>query len=183
MSVHKILASVDLEPVIITMEDSMNVTVQVEQWPQDPILITVSRVLVGGVCSTVVLHVVTFYSYYQILMSAHQLPTSVDLEPAVIILVEDFTNVPVKMGQCSQEQIQMALSHAVVSILLACYSSVLTIFFFTQISMNVHKLLASVDLEPAVIMMMEHFMNVPVKMEQCSQEQMTLSHAVVSILL
>ena len=129
------------------------------------------------------MYIVTFYSYYQILMSAHQLPTSVDLEPAVILLVEDFTNVPVKMGQCSQEQIQMALSHAVVSILLACYSFVLAIFSFTQISMNVHKLLASVDLEPAVIMMMEHFMNVPVKMEQCSQEQMTLSHAVVSILL
>ena len=56
MSVHKILASVDLEPVIITMEDSMNVTVQVEQWPQDPILITVSRVLVCGVFSAVVLY-------------------------------------------------------------------------------------------------------------------------------
>ena len=67
MSVHKILASVDLEPVIITMEDSMNVTVQVEQWPQDPILITVSRVLVGGVCSTVVLHVYSYLLYIPII--------------------------------------------------------------------------------------------------------------------
>ena len=41
--------------------------------------------------------------------------------------MEDFTNVPVKMGQCSQEQFQMAISHAVVSILLACYSFVYNI--------------------------------------------------------
>ena len=32
--------------------------------------------------------------------------------------------------------------------------------------MNVHKILTSVDLEHAIIMMVEHFMNVPVKMEQ-----------------
>ena len=66
MSAHQLPTSVDLEPAVITMEDSMNVTVQVEQWPQDPILITVSRVLVGGVCSTVVLHV---YSYLLFLLS------------------------------------------------------------------------------------------------------------------
>ena len=81
--------------------------------------------------------------------------------------MEDFTNVPVKMGQCSLEQIQMALSHAVVGILLACYSFLynIPIFSFSQISMSAHKILASVDLEPAVIMM-EHFMNVHVKMGQ-----------------
>ena len=35
-----------------------------------------------------------------------------------------------------------------------------------QISMNAHKTLTFVVLGPAVIMKMEHFMNVPVKTEQ-----------------
>ena len=117
-------------------------------------------------------------------MNVHRPLTSVDLGPAVIMMMEHFMNVPVKMEQCSQEQIQMALSHAVVSILLACYSFVVAIFSFTQISMNVHKILASVDLEPVVITM-EGFMNVTVQMEQWPQDPtlMALSHVLVSIVV
>ena len=48
MSVHKPLGSVDLElAVILIMEDSMTVTVQMEQWPQEPILLVISHVLVS----------------------------------------------------------------------------------------------------------------------------------------
>ena len=37
---------------------------------------------------------------------------------------------------------------------------------WNQILMSVHKILASVDLETAALLMVEHFMSVTVKMEQ-----------------
>ena len=49
-------------------------------------------------------------------------------------------------------------------------SSYVSVSSLNQISMNAHKILISVVLGTAVIMIMEHFMNVRVKMEQYSQE-------------
>ena len=74
-----------------------------------------------------------------------------------------------------QEWVQLAISHALVSIIAKhlVFATVLLQYFYTlfcQISMNAHRPLASVDSGPVVITIMEHFMNVPVKMEQYSQE-------------
>ena len=51
--------------------------------------------------------------------------------------------------------------------------------------MSAHKFLASVDLEHAVIMMVEHFMSAPVKMEQLLLEPILIapSHVLVGIVL
>ena len=51
--------------------------------------------------------------------------------------------------------------------------------------MSVWKILTSVGLETVLIMLMEHFMNVIVKLEQQPQEQvlMVLSHALVGVFL
>ena len=78
----------------------------------------------------------------------------------------------------------MAPSHALVHVYTYLvythmYVPVIQFSFNNQISMSAHRLLASVDLEPAVIM--EHFMSVTVKMEQLSQESIPIppSHVLV----
>ena len=60
-----------------------------------------------------------------------------------------------------------------------------SVLFFLQISMNAQQVLICVDLEIVLIIMMEHFMNVIVKLEQQPQEQvlMVLSHALVGVFL
>ena len=64
------------------------------------------------------------------------------------------------------------------------FTVIYTLSIFTQISMSAHKL-ASVDLEPAVIMIMEDSMNVTVQMEQWLQDSilMAVSHVLVSTML